>query len=353
MGVDLNCWRARIGCFMQPRKHKQFKQAAMYLGKVKASVWLRLTFLFMASAAIAGQPYHEPHISRQLLQCGDIESQPGPPKANRLQPVGDKRETRQTRLNFSQNAGGQAQTPMHSATAGPMGGSGRGGANADVYPQDIYHLVLGLKEDIKQLREENKILRNRLERVERKDNLIIHGIPETPDDGIAEQAVTFLKDNLNIDVDIDFAQRLGKTPDDTAQTARPNGGSAIGPSGGEAARVEPEEGEVTDSEDTQPAATTKPRPVLVKLNSFAQRSQILSEARRTLKGKPEKVFEDFGPRTREARRKLIPYLIDFRRRNPDEKTFLRYDKLVHGKQVFDYDPDTENIKALETNHARE
>lgn len=64
MGVDIDTWRARVGCFIQPRKWRSSLRA-LHVPGFAVSVCLRLV-LCLALLVILG---------------GDLEMNPGPPKS--------------------------------------------------------------------------------------------------------------------------------------------------------------------------------------------------------------------------------------------------------------------------------
>ena len=66
MGISVDMWRARIGCFAQKMKTVLFKYAAIYLSRCVRSVTLNVVF----------------GLSILIIQCGDVETNPGPPKFN-------------------------------------------------------------------------------------------------------------------------------------------------------------------------------------------------------------------------------------------------------------------------------
>ncbi|KAL8564249.1 hypothetical protein ACOMHN_050860 [Nucella lapillus] len=73
------------------------------------------------------------------------------------------------------------------------------------------------------------------------------------------------------------------------------------------------------------------------------KEKILAE-RRMLKNKTFQVFisEDFTPRVRDIRRKLLPFLKDAK--DAGKKAFLRFDTLIIEGKSFVYDPATNDLR---------
>ena len=85
-----------------------------------------------------------------------------------------------------------------------------------------------------------------------------------------------------------------------------------------------------------------PHPIIACFGSFKAKEKIL-EARRALKNKKSAVFisEDFTPRVRDVRRKLLPFLREAKSAN--KKAFLRFDTLGIDGKTFLYDPATDGV----------
>ena len=101
----------------------------------------------------------------------------------------------------------------------------------------------------------------------------------------------------------------------------------------------------------------KPRPIICKFSSVKTRSKVLTDARSTTREKRKnkiplptvKVSEDFSPEVRETRRKLTTILIEKkeeaeRKNDKDFRCYLRHDKLVVNKDVYQLDEDGELSK---------
>ena len=55
------------------------------------------------------------------------------------------------------------------------------------------------------------------------------------------------------------------------------------------------------------------------------------------------MFEDYSARVREARRKLVPFMLAKRRDDPDIRCYLRHDKLICGSDTYRYDECLDDI----------
>lgn len=250
-----------------------------------------------------------------LLQCGDVEMNPGPnPK------------TRQSTLSQSSprpspSSDEKAKTDKASIddVVKMLSALDEKMTTMDKKMDSIHSTMQermdklqdnfdGLVKENRKLQEKVENLENKLDDVEgrsRRNNLIFHGIPhpqgqpETWAD--CEKAVRkVIREELGIkdDVEIERAHRLrsGKTP----------------------------------------------HPIIVCFGSFKAKERIL-EARRTLRNKKSAVFvsEDFTPRVRDVRRKLLPFLKEAK--NANKKAFLRFDTLVIDGKTFLYDPAKDGV----------
>lgn len=245
-----------------------------------------------------------------LLQCGDVEANPGP----------DRRSTKQTTLT-SQN---------QPASPSPGGGDSTSeGSIADVLKmltamdQKIDRLHSKMQEqidkfqnDMTEVLQENKVLKEKIDRLEnkmddlegrsRRNNLIFHGIPyprgQTELWSDCEKAVkSVLKDEMGLkeDVEIERAHRL-------------QGGGK------------------------------NPRPIIVCFGKFKDKERILA-GRKTLREKKSSIFinEDFTPRVRDKRRLLLPFLK--KAKSEDKRAHLRFDTLVIDGKAYVYDSATQDL----------
>ena len=227
-----------------------------------------------------------------LIMCGDTELNPGPTGA------------RQTRL----------------TTAGQV-----------IDPDEIRKELGGLQNRLERL--ENQQLRDKVENLEaqsRRDNLMFYNLPEEQHE-TWEQTETkvrqHVKEQLGIEevVEIERAHRLGRR----------------------ARRATSTEGE----------SAPRPRPVIVKFSRYKElvlQEVVLQKARDLAKGQsrqsdaegtmPVNVVEDYTQRVREERKRLVPHMLELRRSQPTVKTYLKYDKLVSGRDTFTLDENNRLMK---------
>ncbi|XP_070550225.1 uncharacterized protein [Ptychodera flava] len=185
--------------------------------------------------------------------------------------------------------------------------------------------VSTLKENYQKLAEENKILRQRFDRVELscdklrghsgRNNLIFQGIPENVNgretwEECQEKVRNMLKNELDIENAFDESavpiERAHRLPDRFAGNS--------------------------------------PRRVIVNFLSYQVRSSILQKGRTMLRDSTFKVKEDFSPAIRATRRKLAPYM---RKALDDGKrATLIYDTLLIDGVRYKFDEVTQNIVKL-------
>ena len=175
MGVSLEIWRAKIGCFIQPGKQPKFKLAAICIPRCYRSVLLN---------CILG-------LSILLVLSGDIETNPGPPRAD-ISKLSDE-------------------------------------------IKELKNVQENLIKRIKTLESQNMKLKNdfnRLEDQSRRDNLVFHGIPESSKNESWETSEKLVKDfmsdkmGLNTDertdegIQIERAHRINR-PNRSGNTSVP------------------------------------------------------------------------------------------------------------------------------------
>ena len=78
------------------------------------------------------------------------------------------------------------------------------------------------------------------------------------------------------------------------------------------------------------------RPVLVCFSSFKERQEVLERATSNKKSTTFSVTEDMSRKTREARQQLRRFLVKIKKRNPEKKCFLQYDKLYVDGRIYVY-----------------
>ncbi|XP_070564536.1 uncharacterized protein [Ptychodera flava] len=272
-----------------------------------------------------------------LTICGDVELNPGP------------RSSRQTKITNSISQS-DPRTPTSSATVNPdetfdtadvireirelkIDLSGQ----IDVAIKDVHGRVDELKEEVSSLRkelersyrnceklaEENMNLKDSVSFLTRelddmkgrmkRDNLLIYGIEQSPNETWEEsesKVKSFISETLDLDgsnFDFERVHRLTN-------------------------------------------AKSRPQPIIAKFSRFKQREQVLQTSRRRLKNTPFGVSEDFSPMTREARRKLAPFLK--KARDEGKRAFLNYDKLKIDGSLYVYDEASKDICAVMANNHR-
>ena len=325
MSVDVETWRGRIGCFPPRRIKGKFKPANLILQgtslRRKFQMWLYFSLLmYLSGNTLYAQDcismsncvtrnyafgqyisacdcYGEPHITRWLELCADVESNPGPGSRGKGQGSRGKagRTTRQSKLPFGQED--------------EMESDSDGSAENIAILKDIQSEMKGLnrkfdrmreefREDYDGLKRENSELKRRIEDLEyvvnsteaqsRRNNVVIQGLSATLHETWEETEKivrAFLYDNLNIanqhEFVIERAHRLGK--------------------------------KITS-------------PIIVKFLSFRDKMTVMSAARNARDTCEARVMNDFTDKTRKQRSTLIPHMI--RAREQGKKAYLAYDKLV-------------------------
>ena len=137
----------------------------------------------------------------------------------------------------------------------------------------------------------------KLELYHRKNNLIIEGIVESPNENISNVVDNFLLEYLKLDTDVVDSMVII----DVHRLGKPN--------------------------HLQPHPVSKPRLILVKFQSHRDRSAVWL-AKRNLKGTKFYISEDFPDIVRNKRQKLLPYFRAAKNHPKVKKCFLVYDKLV-------------------------
>ena len=262
--------------------------------------------------------------SNLLLQCGDVELNPGPPKADTM---------RQTRLGSGTTPARSTDNPQtegkEPTLADVMAVLSSMNLKFDDMKGDVKILSEGfarLQDEVKELREdcafirqENKDLKAKNERLEKtitemdrkvddlegrskRNNLIIHGLvraeKETGEDceGILTDLIT---DRLELadDFQFDRVHRLN---------AKPNS------------------------------------PVVARCTFFKDKVKIL-KAKRKLQGTNVFIGEDFSSRVRDVRRRLVPHLKKARSEN--KKCMMVFDHLIIDGKRFALN-DGDNLKEM-------
>ena len=273
-----------------------------------------------------------------LLMAGDIESNPGPPGPHRNHGRPNNRGggpggvlTRQAKLSFKDDT-------------------------------SIVNRLEALEERVAMLVDENKSLMDKIDALEnqsRRNNMVVYGIPEESNESWEKSEDTIkklIKEKLEIaeDIVIERAHRLGKQKKRVTTTEGDH-------EGGEAAAEASTSESRQDSDNTQDAMHTmadgdqakaekpRPRPLIVKFAHWKDKERVLAAGREHFRATSEdiKVGEDYSVKVRNVRKSLIPFLIEFREQHKNSEgkipIFLRYDKLVVGRDVYRYDEDKQDI----------
>ena len=358
MGINLELWRARVGCFSQPGPREKFKAPAIVVSRWLSRT-LALSILLLAVSIHSGDPEtgslslsllklhvfevcsadcgfldcgeigytgsdslgesihrgswfttgtlnlsgictlrHTTVLMDMLLLSGDVESNPGP--RGTTKEGGKSGGGRQTRLVSSQGAVG-------------------------IDRDDLASELKDLCDRVDALEKENRQLKNAVDRLEnqsRRNNLVFYGIDESDNETwekCEESVRTVLADKFSVkaeEIEIERAHRLGRKrhPAPAADDDQARQGGVPG---------------------------EKPRPVIIKLLNWKQKEEILQAAR----GKRDsqvKISEDFSLTVRNTRKRLIPHLLELRKKNPNKTVTLQFDKIKMGRRFF-------SIQDLEAN----
>ncbi|XP_046577933.1 uncharacterized protein LOC124285699 [Haliotis rubra] len=293
MGINIDVWRARIGCFTQP---KGTKRELIHGIKLCGGLLSRQLHILLIAALL-------------LLLSGNVERNPGP------------RTTRQSQLAVS--ASGVRHT-------GVQGNSDHGDilrgieeqlkslntrfTNFETSLQTIRDEQSDMWREMDKLTDANAAQSQKVEQLEsqsRRENLLFFGIP---DDGgkensndSEEKVRDFLKTKLEVEssradcIPIERAHRL--------PTKR------------------------------------HPRPIIVKFSAFKDREYVSKIAKEKLSGNREvRVSPDFTQAVRNTRRQLGKLLQTYREKGED--CYISYDKLVVNNTVYTYDWDKDSLREV-------
>ena len=310
MGVDIATYRARIGQFCMPRKTRN-RLETICLCRSTVSCLLRWT-LFLSLLLILG---------------GDVETNPGPPKAQR-----------QKTLQFSDALASPSSTPplprskrnQENQESEIMAFLGEMKADLKSDMNTLNNKIDGIEQNVNELRSENerlsvenRKLRTELDKISvkldsleahsRRNNLRFYGLRGNGKETWAEseqRVRDFIVGTMNMEdyeqVEIERAHRLG---------------SIHSPS----------------------------RPIIVKFSRYKDKESILLKARELFNADSEfSVKEDFTERIQKHRRELGKRLMEERAKGKSAR--LKYDKLIIGRQVYRYDERTNKIICQEGQH---
>ena len=313
MGTNIQLWRARIGCFLQPVKRRNFLRTLKVFGS-KFSLSLRLVLALGVLLIMAG-----------------VEQNPGPPKKTGAgAPTQPSVSTRQTRLT-SNDTGNLSFTQR--------GMQSPGAESADGDSLTLFTMLTKIQGELKQLNESytslntrvnellinlntetqnnrkaNDMMQKRLVSMERRveylesqsrrNNLIFHGFNEDSRgsvetwDECEEKVLKYLRDELSLVYDgseIERAHRLG--------------------------------------------GTGNQRPIIVKFLSYKGKERIKSKIKQmqTDDGEwvnPHRVSDDFAPGVREDRKELFKYMK--LARGEEREAYITFNKLMIDGADFRY-----------------
>lgn len=322
MGVDIQMWRFRIGNFVQPRKCRSALNKLYVSGKAVFGL-VRMTLVF----------------SLLLMLCGDVESNPGPPKQVRQS---DRVATRQSTISFSADRRASVE-PMR----GPVG-SLFPERTHDRSQSELFTFLTQMKEDlstqnkcvmnevksintkiddlterVKNLKTENEKLKKSnnslktqlslvatkldyLEGQSRRNNLRFNGLHGKSDENwdVTEEKVrSFIKNDMEMpeyeSVEIERAHRL-KSRDRNKCT------------------------------------------IIVKFTKFKDRQNILRRAGEVFDSKSAfSVQADYTQRVKKHRRELGKKMIAAR--DAGQEARVTFDKLIIGNKLYRYDDETESV----------
>ena len=284
--ISVEQWRAVIGCF-SPRRRKALDPVTQFNSAELKRLFRhrRVAVLFVVGA--------------MLMMCGDVESNPGPPK-----------KILQSKLDASFSSSSTPNTSDVMAAITNLGVKfDTKFAEFDIKVNDIVSALDTLREGnsllkkrVEKLTEETGQLKERLEKTEKKleelegrsrrNNLIFHGLPpakdiETWDDceRLVKKCITEKLGLVRDEIQFDRVHRIGSS-------------------------------------------------IIAKFTFFKDKERVMKE-RRKLKGSKIFVNEDYTLGVREIRKKLSPFMNWFRSEN--KRASLVFDHLVVDGERFDFD----------------
>ena len=167
--------------------------------------------------------------------------------------------------------------------------------------KNLENQVMNLSEENKQLREEINLMKARQvdsEDRSRRKNLLFYGVPEKPDGFETwSDSEEILKETLQTHMDISVL------PEDVERCHRLN-------------------------------VNITPKPIICGMTSFKKKEEILSK-RNKLKNTDINIQEDYSRETRETRKKLIPFMVEARKKNMQAS--ISYKTLKIGRDRYVYD----------------
>ena len=336
MGISVEAYRAKIGCFVQPQCSRSTSLSNTGVADCNGNGIFAFRLLVLSL----------------LLYAGDVESNPVPPKGKtksvkqskltdefiprmstrkeRPPPVNTSSSTEELTDDDDSDEGNKITMNdlMRELKKTKTGLS----KQIDKLSVDLNEKVTNLTDDVSQLRrelqtanetiaamsEENKVLTGKISDMEKivdkqegqmkRDNLIFRGIEEADIESWDDTEVKlkeFITTNLEIDgeqIEFERAHRLVNSK-------------------------------------------LRPRPIIAKFSKYKQRDQVLGSGYK-LKDTDFKITEDFSTKVREKRWKLGKFLM--KARSEGKIAHLKYDKLKIDGELYVYDDYNDDIKPLHT-----
>lgn len=295
MGDTISTYRARIGLFCGGNKNRHQKSGKQnnnlwaILNPLKISLCLKLILLSLVLL---------------LLQCGDIESNPGPPKA-----------TRQTKL-FNPGPGdsGRDDTDDPYTRLADLIESSSLSIREDIlslkqsieeHKKDTSEQFSELKDEVSELRKENEDLKRSLARIDnqqRRKNLIFYDVPESNEEE---------PENSN-----DRISKIRQRLEDQEETES-----------------------VTEIDSTRRLGKQDPqktRPIMCTFMKQMDRDRILQKHKELKKNKTGdlKIAEDYPEDVRTRRKELNLLINPLKELHSEKKIYLIYDKLAIGSKRY-------------------
>jgi type II secretory pathway component PulJ len=257
---------------------------------------------------------------RKLMLCGDIESNPGPPR-RRGGHVGSIATESTIEKHSSANSESEdaEEAGILRSISRDVKAINKKMDNFTKEFQQLKQRVTVNEQKYNELEDENTGLKQRINQLEmkaehqeaqsRRDNLLFRGIPEDDDEtweDTEKKVKAFLEEKMDIDSEMIEFERVHRLNTRTNNT---------------------------------------PRPIIAKFSKYKDRNNVLMKSAGKLNKTDYRVSEDFTKNVREIRTKLSTELMKAR---DDGKTAkLRYDKLIIDGKKYVYDQREDRVKELQ------
>ena len=319
MGIHVQLWRARIGCFLQPDKRGSIFKTLKVFGQ-KFSLSLRLVLALSVLLIMAG-----------------VEQNPGPPRRTPASATQATSSTRQTRLTSSdtgnlsftqrneQSPGSETDnenTSLFSMLANIQGQLKQLNENYTSLNTQVNDILFRLNTETANNRKDNEALQKRLDSMERRveylesqsrrNNLIFHGFNEDGGDvtwdACEKRVLRYLHEDLGMStsgIEIERAHRLGRVGNQ--------------------------------------------RPIIAKFLNFKDKEKIKSKIRQIQSDdvnwvNPHRVTDDFAPGIREDRKELYKYMKIAK--GEKRSAYLSFNKLVIDGATFIFNRVKSELEAV-------